>query len=373
MYVEDNKMRSSDKSHREVPVASPVCSYNEWDPLEEVIVGVLDGAAVPPWHVALKATMPEDQWQLFERHGGSPFDQELIARGARELDELSRILTAEGVRVRRPDPISHAVPFGTPRWQSESGLYSAMPRDLLLVVGDEIIEAPMAWRCRYHEVSAYRRLLREYFQGGARWTAAPKPELGDELFDPGYVESEDGDAPRYVINELEPTFDAADFIRCGQDLFVQRSQVTNLFGIKWLARHLGPAYRIHVLSFRDTAPMHIDATLMPLAPGKLLVNPERVPSIPPMFAGWDVLVSPPSTIPDSHPMFMSSRWVNMNVLMLDEQRVVVERQEEPLIRALEGFGFTCIPCDFRHVMSFGGAFHCVTCDVRRRGTLNSYF
>lgn len=361
------------QTQEDKPMSSPVCSHNEWDPLQEVIVGVLDGAAVPSWHVALKATMPEDQWSLFKRSGGHPFDKELVARGARELDELAHILTAEGVQVRRPDPISHALPFSTPNWQSAGGLYAAMPRDLLLVVGDELIEAPMAWRCRYFEIAAYRRLLKEYFQSGARWTAAPKPELSDHLFDPAYVESEDAEDPRFVINESEPTFDAADFIRCGRDIFVQRSQVTNLFGIRWLARHIGPAYRIHVLSFRDAAPMHIDATLMPLAPGKLLVNPERVPKIPPIFSGWDVLASPPSTIPDSHPMFMSSRWVNMNVLMLDEKRVVVEQQEEPLIRALKDFGFTCIPCPFRHVMSFGGAFHCVTCDVRRQGTLKSYF
>lgn len=361
------------ESNEDGSSTSPVCSYNEWDPLEEVIVGVLDGAAIPSWHVAIKATMPQAHWPLFEQHGGKPFDKELIERGAKELDELAHILTAEGVRVRRPDPVSQAVPFRTPNWQCEGGLYAAMPRDLLLVIGDEIIESPMAWRCRYFEIAAYRRLLKEYFHSGARWTAAPKPELRDELFDSSYVESEDEDAPRFVINELEPTFDAADFIRCGKDIFVQRSQVTNLFGIRWLARHLGPAYRVHILTFRDSAPMHIDATLMPLAPGKLLVNPERVPKIPPIFSSWDVLESPLSTIPDSHPMFMSSRWVNMNVLMLDEKRVVVERQEEPLIRALKDFGLTCIPCDFRHVMSFGGAFHCVTCDIRRRGTLKSYF
>jgi len=364
---------STVETHEDGSANSPVCSYNEWDPLEEVVVGVLDGAAVPSWHVALKATMPQDNWALFEQYGGKLFDKELVERGARELDELARILTAEGVNVRRPDPICQVVPFRTPNWQCEGGLYAAMPRDLLLVIGDEIIESPMAWRCRYFEIAAYRRLLKEYFHRGARWTAAPKPELCDELYDASYVESEDEDAPRFVINELEPTFDAADFIRCGRDIFVQRSQVTNLFGIRWLARHLGPAYRIHILAFRDSAPMHIDATLMPLAPGKLLVNPERVPKIPPIFSGWDVLESPPSTIPDSHPMFMSSRWVSMNVLMLDEKRVVVERQEEPLIRALKDFGMTCIPCDFRHVMSFGGAFHCVTCDVRRRGTLKSYF
>ncbi len=36
--------------------ANPVGSYNEWDPLEEVIVGVIDGAAVPPWHPAMEGT-----------------------------------------------------------------------------------------------------------------------------------------------------------------------------------------------------------------------------------------------------------------------------------------------------------------------------
>ena len=33
---------------------SPVCSYNEWDPLEEVIVGRVEGATVPQFSVEVK-------------------------------------------------------------------------------------------------------------------------------------------------------------------------------------------------------------------------------------------------------------------------------------------------------------------------------
>jgi len=33
----------------ELPVVN---SYNEWDTLEEVVVGVIDGATVPSWHIA---------------------------------------------------------------------------------------------------------------------------------------------------------------------------------------------------------------------------------------------------------------------------------------------------------------------------------
>lgn len=64
-----------------------------------------------------------------------------------------------------------------------AGMYAAMPRDILLVVGNEIIEAPMAWRSRFFEYRAYRPLIKEYFRKGAKWTTAPKPTMSDELYD----------------------------------------------------------------------------------------------------------------------------------------------------------------------------------------------
>lgn len=72
--------------------------------------------------------------------------------------------------------------YKTPHFQS-SGMYAAMPRDVLLVVGDEIIEAPMAWRSRFFEYCSYRSLIKEYFKQGAKWTTAPKPTMSDDLYD----------------------------------------------------------------------------------------------------------------------------------------------------------------------------------------------
>lgn len=63
------------------------------------------------------------------------------------------------------------------------GMYAAMPRDILMVVGNEIIEAPMAWRSRFFEYRAYRPLIKEYFRKGAKWTTAPKPTMANELYD----------------------------------------------------------------------------------------------------------------------------------------------------------------------------------------------
>ena len=62
----------------------------------------------------------------------------------------------------------------------------------------------------------------------------------------------------------------------------------------------------------------------------------------------------------------------MNVLMLDERRVVVERRQEPLQDAFADWGFEPVPCSFESCYAFAGSFHCATLDVRRRGELRSY-
>src|SRR5215213_4988834 len=351
-------------------VSSPVSSYNEWDPLEEVIVGIVDGASFPSWHIAMEAVLPSDQIETFRRNAGKPFPAEQIAAAKKELDEFVHILEGEGVKVRRPEPLDQLQSYSGLGWTS-TGLYTAMPRDVLLVIGDDIIECPLAWRSRYFETCGYRPLLKEYFREGAKWSMAPKPELRDEQYDYDWTEPQPDEPVRLVITEFEPTFDAADFIRCGRDIFAQKSNVTNDFGIEWLRRHLGDTYRIHVFEFNDTHPMHIDATLVPLAPGKLLINPERVLKVPSVFRGWDVFHAPKPIIPDDHTLYMTSKWINMNILMLDEKRVMVERQDEPMISAFKKWGFKPIPCNFRNFNSFGGSFHCATVDVRRRGRLES--
>ena len=51
-----------------------------------------------------------------------------------------------------------------------------------LKVGNQIIEAPMAWRSRFFEYRPFRALMKEYFSRGGMWTAAPKPEMADALY-----------------------------------------------------------------------------------------------------------------------------------------------------------------------------------------------
>ncbi len=356
------------------PTTPIVNSYTEWEPLEEVIVGRADHAFIPRWHCSIEATMPKRHWSWFQAHGGSPFPAEVTAAAARELDAFSMMLEREGIKVRRPDPVDWSLPFQTPDFGPETGLYGAMPRDSLIVFGTEIVEAPMAWRSRYFEFRCFRSLLKEYFQAGARWTMAPRPQLSEASFNDGTdARPYDVQAGRSAVTEFEPVFDAADFCRVGRDVFCQLSQVTNRFGVAWLARHLEPTFRVHILEVTDPNAMHIDASFIPLAPGRLLRNPERIQHLPDMFRDWEILTPPPPAIPEEHPLYFTSRWLSLNVLSLDERRVVVEAGETPTIDFLKQNGFEPIPVPFRNFCSMGGAFHCATCDIRRRGTLQSYF
>ena len=352
-----------------------VNSHNEWDPLEEIVVGILDGAVDLPWEIGLQAVTPLEDLEKGRafalQRGGQRIDELRRSAAQKELDEFVHILEAEGVKVRRPDPLDHGRPHATPEWISPGGNCQANPRDVLIVFGDEIIEATMSWRSRYFEYLAYRSLVKDYFKRGARWTAAPKPQLSDQTFNYQYVPGED-----YVTTEFEPVFDAADVARCGKDVFVQRSHVTNDAGIEWLRRHLGDKYRVHKVEFDDYRAIHIDATFVPLAPGKVMINPDRpIKELPAVFenSGWDILTPPRSTMPESHPQYHYFRWLSMNVLSLDEERVIVEREEEPMIKALKEWGFKPILCSFRKCYRYGGSFHCATVDIRRRGELKSYF
>ena len=63
------------------------------------------------------------------------------------------------------------------------GFSGAFPRDIWMVIGNEIIESPMAWRSRFFEYRAYRKLMTEYFKKGAIITTAPKPLMTEELYD----------------------------------------------------------------------------------------------------------------------------------------------------------------------------------------------
>jgi glycine amidinotransferase len=325
----------------------------------------------PSWDRILRQTIPEDAISSYESQfsaKGTPIPDRVIEKGNIALENLVSILKAEGVKVRRPELFDFQKSFHTPLWQVDSGISCANPRDIFFVIGNHIIECPMADRGRYFEAFPYREILKELSNEGWNWVSAPKPMLSNEL----YTTDSYNDF-LYSITEFEPTFDGADFVRCGKDIIGQLSHVTNQQGIRWLQSFLGDEYKIHMVKSKCPEALHIDTTLMPLSRQTLLVNPEFLDSnsLPYFSDTWRIIQAPK---PDS---FMTeiegyrvvSDWMSINVLSLDEKRVIVEEKQKSLIDVLKGEGFDPIPCAFEDYYIFGGSFHCATLDISRQNSV----
>ncbi len=372
-------------------MAKVVNSWNEWGRLRHVIVGRADGTMVQAPEPATVRDWPE--WG-FPKGTSGPLPKEMEDAANEQLDNFASLLESHGVTVDRPEPLDFSQQISTPDWTQDSMFGVMPPRDLLLTVGNEILEATMSQRSRWFEYLAYRPLLQRYFGEDPefRWEAAPKPRLTDASYVGGvefwdYAESlpEAEQIERFTkrrqwnLTEEEPLFDAADVGRFGKDLFVQRSTVTNAAGIDWLQRHF-PEHRIHEVLFLEAHPMHIDATFIPLRPGLALSNRKRVPIEPRMVElfemnDWQIVpcAEPVFDKDTKPPLCFCSEWLSMNTLLLDDRTIFVEEQEKAQQQQFSDLGFEVIPVPFWAVGPFGGGLHCATADVYRDGDLEDYF
>jgi len=357
---------------------APVGAYTEWDPLEEILLGDPLGAMKPGDMTVFGSVIPQVFQPVVDQlfpPGATTYPPDLVEAARREVRELRAVLEGEGVRVRVAEPIDFSRPLQTPDWSVPHQFCSSNPRDSLMLVGDLLIEAPMADRSRYFETFAYRKVLKELSARGARWIAAPKPMLTDASFVPDLPRDEDGHPTAWVTTEEEILFDAADFMKFGQDILVMRSHVTNEAGIEWVRRMLGPAYTLHVVETKNPYAMHIDDTIMPLGQGRLLYSPDyfEPKALPEIFKSWEMFAAPAAVISETSRLGRLSGWLNVNMLSIDDKRIVVERRQEATIALLKRLGMQPVLCDFESYYPFVGSFHCASLDIRRRGELRNCF
>jgi len=364
--------------------AVTVSSWSEWDPLRHVIVGRADDGQIPASEPAVNAKVPEDS-DMRGRWGRRP--QESIDRANEQLDAFASLLQRRGIRVDRPVPINYNQPVTTPDFSVPNQFGCMPPRDVLLTVGSEIVEATMSYRCRWFEYLSYRPLLQRYFEADPnfRHTAAPKPRLTDRSYRADYFSESISIEKRlrwtaqkyFVTTEEEILFDAADVLRFGRDLIVQHGFTTNAKGIEWLRRHF-PKHRVHAVNFPgDPYPIHIDCTFVPIRPGLILNNPERpLPDEQRAFFArndWQIVEAARPAHREPPPLCYSSVWLSMNVLVLDPKTVCVEASEVYQAEQLDRLGMTVVPVELRDAYPFGGGLHCCTADVWRDGACVDYF
>jgi glycine amidinotransferase len=366
-----------------------VHSWNEWDPLKHVIVGRCDGAMMPapePGYIFAKpeeGLMPGDY---------GPFPESLVSTASEQLDKFANLMKERGIRVDRPTLIDFSQSVSTPDWVQPSMMACMPPRDTHLCVGNEILEATMSQRFRWHEYLCTRPLLEQYFKDDPNfvWEAAPKPSLTEDSFvenwwDTFFDSSEEEQMEKmhkqeWHLTEKEPLFDAADVLRFGKDLFIQRSSVNNALGISWFRRHFEPkGFRVHEIAFGGSpVPWHIDCTVVALREGLIIQNPKWMPLNPEFHElfklnGWEIVMAdtPTRTAPQKYSV--CSIYLAYNCFSLDPQTVCVEVGEERFMDQLDQLGFDVIPVEFFEVSPFGGGLHCATLDINREGECVDYF
>src|SRR4029078_4375308 len=98
------------------PFMSQVWSCNEWDPLEEVIVGNPLNARFPFPDLSTQVAEYPDR-SLAEIPRGF-FPQQIIEETEEDLNEFAEVLRGCGVTVKRPDTWPHEAKFSTIHWES---------------------------------------------------------------------------------------------------------------------------------------------------------------------------------------------------------------------------------------------------------------
>ena len=310
-----------------------------------------------------------------------------VEAGNKALDGLRQAMEERGVVVDRPTPLQWNQAIGTPDFRNDSMMTCMPPRDILLTMGNEIMAAANSFRCRYFEYLAYWPLMEQYFEEDPdfSWTQAPRPRLTDASYKHNYYDEQITLEERlvrtankdFVTTEVEPMWDAADWMRMGKDCFVQHGLTTNRAAMDWMQRYY-PDIRFHAVNFPgDPYPIHIDATFVPLRPGLIINNPVR--PLPedqrPIFDANDwQIVDAAQPAHDTPPEFCySSVWLSMNCLVLDPETGIVEGSEVNQQEQMDKLGMNVVPVHIRDAYAFGGGLHCSTADVYREGDQLDYF
>lgn len=348
----------------------PVQSHNDWDPLEEIIVGTADYAMLPTLNKSTHSfCYAGNSWEEI-KHLEGEHAKWIIDEANEDAEKLCSTLRSLGVSVLRPDSVDHRKTFSTPEW-STTGWYTWCPRDLLLPLDNMIIECPSPMRSRYFETRAYYKHLYKWMQEGTQWICAPKPVLTDDNF-----QLEDRSEATLVNKEI--IFDAPNIVRLGRDLLCQVSNSGNMLGFQWLKSILEPkGYRLHIAE-KYYSFAHFDSTVLPLKPGLVLFNGDRLSPewYPPIFKDWDKIwvTKDQLAIPPANTgVAPCSPYIGLNFLSVNEDLVIVDEKQEELRRILSKHSIDTIGLPMRHSRTLSGGFHCATLDVRRKGTLQDYF
>lgn len=299
-------------------------SSNEWSKLRSVVVGSATHANWPSQDPVFALESEKTLWKETPVPSGA-VPQWIVDEANEDLEDLAGVLRDLGVVVYRPHEMNF-VELG--------GMYNYCPRDRLIVAGTKVVDPVMMYPCRDQEVYA----LDFVYQNASEILHMPRNGT--------------------------MVMDAANVCRMNDQWLYLESPSGNRAAYDWLCRQL-PDIDIELVNFYSG--VHIDSTICPLREGFVVLNASRVKpdNCPESFKGWTKLWVNDVVAQDFYEYPYASKWIGMNMLSIDPNTVIVDREQHQLIEDLERAKFTVIPLQMRHARTLGGGFHCVTLDLVR--------
>ena len=301
-----------------------ISTYNEWDPLKSVLVGSAKYANWPTDDPVFAQESEKTTWKETPVPTG-PVPDHIVDEANEDLNDLARTLHNLGIQVIRPGPRNYPI---------TGGMYNYCPRDRLLVYGNTIVDPAMMYPCRDQEIIVL-----------------------DEVTHKSHDR-------RVMPRDQGMVLDAANVCRLNDNWLFLESASGNRKAYEWLCDQF-PEVNIELVNFY--AGVHIDSTIVPLREGLVMLNASRVTeaTVPKCLQSWEKIWVTDVVAQDFYQYPYASKWIAMNMLVVDPHTVIVDRHQQELISTLEQHKFTVIPMELRHSRTLGGGFHCVTLDLLR--------
>ncbi len=200
-----------------------------------------------------------------------------------------------------------------------------------------MIDASLRLQCRQRERFGLRAQVRRLAAAGARWSSVP-------LGSPGAVDG--------------PFLEGGDVLLNGREIYVGMSGcATDMAGVDWLQALLRESHQVIPVALRSNV-LHLDWALGLLRPSLLVYCPDwLIDGLPMSLRAWDKIALTP----------VEAEALQVNLLVLDENRVVVEAGSRRLIEELSRRQVGIVPLPFDGPVSLGGGLRSAHQALRREG------
>tara|TARA_B100001094_G_scaffold326378_1_gene382400 strand:- start:1610 stop:2521 length:912 start_codon:yes stop_codon:yes gene_type:complete len=300
-----------------------ISTKNEYGALKSILVGSVDNFAWPIGDKEFDSAIDRSTYEVALDRG--PVAQTVINEAREDLDRLCETLQKQGVQVIRP--------------QIEKSTWAYSARDIILAVGNTVIECPTPFSSRSRELDLYPTI-----QHGCKIVRAPRP-----------------------LTPEDPMFDAANVLKLNDKLVYSLSHSANEAGAVWLQEQVGTEFEVVPWRAVENQITHIDSTLLSCGEDIIIANASRLntETLPAFMKDYKTIWVDDCVPRDFETFPFASKWIGMNVLSLNPETIFVDELQTELIAKLNKAGLEVIAMPMRQSRTLGGGFHCVTCDLER--------